>query len=391
MKYLLLVIIFVAGTGNIQADGLVYETETLIVGAERRDLVKHTLIGKRVGMIVNQSSLVGDIHLIEALQKNGITPVKLFAVEHGIRGIEDAGAVIENSRDSRSGLPIISIYGKKKAPSRHDLTTVDVMVFDLQDVGVRFFTYLSSLHYIMESCARNDTPLVLLDRPNPNGSHVDGPILKPSFQSFVGMHPIPVLHGMTLGELARMVNGEGWLSDGLICNLTVIPLKNYRHSLKYVLPIKPSPNLPNQKAIELYPSLALFEASNISVGRGTDFPFQVLGGTNVGYGDFTFTPVPIPNAARNPKLNGRSLYGKDYRTLPITGLNIEIFLDWYHRAGKLNEVFLNRPAWLDKLMGTDMFRKQLKAGMSADHIRASWRDDLNRFKKRRALYLLYPE
>ncbi|MCF6220639.1 MAG: DUF1343 domain-containing protein [Robiginitomaculum sp.] len=366
----------------------------IIPGAEQIGLVKSTLAGKRVGLIVNQSSRVGEIHLIDALQAERINITKLFAVEHGIRGTQDAGAIIDNSRDKTSGLPIISIYGNKKAPSKQDVQDLDVFVFDLQDVGVRFYTYLSSLHYIMESCAQNNVPLLVLDRPNPNGSYIDGPILEPEFQSFVGMHAIPLLHGMTLGELAKMINGEGWLTNKQTCDLTVIPVKNYTHTTEYILPIKPSPNLPNQQAIALYPSLALFEATNISVGRGTDFPFQILGGIHPEYGDFTFTPEPKPGAALNPKLNGQKLYGNDLRQSQISGLNIELFIDWYGRANKLNENlgegFLTRPAWLDKLMGTAKFRHQVETGQSAEMIRMSWKAGLDAFKQRRELYLLYP-
>ncbi|PHZ84676.1 glycoside hydrolase family 3 N-terminal domain-containing protein [Paremcibacter congregatus] len=362
-----------------------------VPGAERLDLVTQALAGKRAGLIVNPSSRVEDRHLIDVLQAEGVAVTKLFAVEHGIRGTADAGAKVDDGRDSQSGLPILSIYGKKKSPSAEDTTDLDVLVFDLQDVGVRFYTYLSSLHYVMDSCARNKIPLVLLDRPNPNGAYIDGPILQPAFQSFVGMHPIPLLHGMTLGELARMINGEGWLPYGATCDLTVIPVQNYTHATDYILPVKPSPNLPNQKAIKLYPSLALFEATTVSVGRGTDFPFQVLGGVRPEYGGFQFTPVPKPGAALDPKLKGQQLFGRDFRSSSVTGLNIEILIAWYHKAKALEEKFLDRPQWLDKLMGTDLFRRQIEAGLSAEEIRLSWKADLDEFKARRTLYLLYPD
>ena len=362
-----------------------------IPGAEQTTLVYQALESKRAGLIVNQSSRVGDVHLIDVLLGQDIDVAKLFAVEHGLRGTQDAGAVIDNGRDIPSGLPIISIYGKKKAPTGHDVQDLDILVFDLQDVGVRFYTYLSSLHYIMESCAQNNVPLLVLDRPNPNGAYIDGPILEPQFQSFVGMHPIPLLHGMTLGELAQMINGEGWLTGGLTCDLKVIPVKNYSHATQYDLPVKPSPNLPNQQAVTLYPSLALFEATNISVGRGTEFPFQVLGGVHFEYGDFTFTPAPTPGAALNPKLKGQKLYGNDLRQARMSGLNIEEFLAWNSRAKNLDQPFLTRPDWLDKLMGTDTFRLQMEAGQNAETIRGGWEDGLKTFKKRRALYLLYPD
>lgn len=362
-----------------------------IPGSERNDLINQHLTGKRIGLIVNQSSLVGGQHVIDAFLQNGLNVTKLFAVEHGIRGTHDAGATIKNGRDQDTSLPIISIYGKNKAPSKSNLEDLDIMVFDLQDVGVRFFTYLSSLHFIMESCALYDTPLVVLDRPNPNISYIDGPILEPEFRSFVGMHPIPLMHGMTLGELAQMINGEAWLSGGVKCDLTVIPVQNYTRSTSYILPVKPSPNLPNQQAIKLYPSLALFEATNISVGRGTEFPFQVLGGMHREYGNFTFVPKPTLGSALNPKLNGQTLYGEDLRHAQITGFQIELFLKWYDGAQKLNANFLTRADWLDKLMGTSTFRKQIEANFSADDIRASWAEELKTFKKRRASYLLYKE
>ncbi|PHS28834.1 MAG: hypothetical protein COA85_03120 [Robiginitomaculum sp.] len=362
-----------------------------IPGAERHDLVIKALAGKRAGLIVNQSSRVGDRHLVDVLLEDGIQVRKLFAVEHGIFGTADAGATLNDTMDARRALPVISIYGKKKAPTKRDVENLDVLVFDLQDVGVRFYTYLSSLHYVMQSCARFHIPLVLLDRPNPNITFVDGPILEPQFQSFVGMHPIPVLHGMTLGELARMINGEGWLGKEMRCDLTVIPVAHYTHSTLYRLPVRPSPNLPNAQSIRLYPSLALFEATTISVGRGTDFPFQVLGGTRKEYGNMTFTPHPVSGAALHPKQEGKVLYGQDLRQAQIAGLKIEIFLDWYGRANALGAPFLDRPDWLDKLMGTDHFRKQVQAGKSAREIRASWQKGLGDFKRRRAPYLLYFE
>ncbi len=360
-------------------------------GAEQSEILIPALADKKIGLIVNQSSMVGDAHLIDVLQEQHINITSLFAVEHGIRGTADAGAKIENSRDAKSGLAITSLYGKKKAPSKEDVANLDLLVFDLQDVGVRFFTYLSSLHYIMESCAQYNTPLLILDRPNPNISHIDGPILEPEFASFVGIHPIPVLHGMTLGELAQMINGEGWLTDAKQCALTIIPVKDYTRNTEYELPVKPSPNLPNQKAINLYPSLALFEATNISVGRGTDFPFQVLGGEHNALGQFSFTPVSTPGAALNPKLIGKKLFGIDYRQAQISGLQIEIFINWYERTTTLNLPFITRAHWLDKLMGTNKLRKQVQAGVPADEIRDSWVFDLDEFKKRRAPYLIYPD
>ncbi len=360
-------------------------------GAERHDLVYQALAGKRTGLIVNQSSRVGEQYLVDVLLAEGIEVGALFALEHGVFGTADAGAVLADEMDARRALPIVSLYGDKKAPSKHDMKNLDVLVFDIQDVGVRFYTYLSSLHYVMQSCARYHIPLVVLDRPNPNIAYIDGPILEPSFQSFVGMHPIPVLHGMTLGELARMINGEGWLGKAMHCDLTVIPVAQYTRSTTYEVPVAPSPNLPNAQSIRLYPSLALFEATAISVGRGTDLPFQVLGGAQKAYGNMIFIPHPITGASLHPKLEGKTLYGQDLRQAQIEGLRIEIFIDWYTRAKALEAPFLDRPGWLDKLMGTDRFRKQVQAGKTAEEIRASWQKGLDRFKKRRAPYLLYTD
>ena len=361
-----------------------------VPGAERTELVLQKLEGKRVGLVVNQSSRVGRHHLIDMLQDEGVNVVRLFAVEHGIRGNKSAGAPVKSGVDGPSGLKVISLYGQNRAPRVTDVAGLDVMVFDLQDVGVRFYTYLSSLHYVMQSCARFHVPLIVLDRPNPNIMYVDGPVLEPQFRSFVGMEEVPLLHGMTLGELALMINGEGWLGDGLKCDLTVIPVKNYTRHTPYVLPVRPSPNLPNAQSVRLYPSLALFEATSISVGRGTDFPFQVLGGPHRGFGDFIFTPRSIPGTALHPKHEGETLYGTDYRKAGSSGLDIGLFLDWRERARDLGVPFLTRPAWLDKLMGTDRFRKQIQAGLDAEAIRRSWQKGLSDFKRRRKPYLLYP-
>lgn len=351
-----------------------------------------TMIGtKRVGLIVNPSSRVGKQHLIDVMQANNIDVRTLFAVEHGIRGNKDAGAQINNGMDSITGLPVVSLYGEHKAPNDRDLKNLDVLVFDLQDVGVRFYTYLSSLHYVIKACAKTNTPLIVLDRPNPNGAYIDGPVLEPEFRSFVGMHEIPLLHGMTLGELALMINQEEFTPGEQNCELSVIPLKNYSHDMPYVLPVKPSPNLPNEQSVGLYPSLALFEATDISVGRGTPYPFQVLGGIDKGFGTFSFTPRSTPGAALSPKHMNKTLYGEDLRHASIRGLQIEIFMAWAKKANALGVPFLTRPQWLDKLMGTDKFRLQLEAGYSAQAIRKSWQKDLEAFKRRRAHYLLYPD
>ncbi len=362
----------------------------IVVGAARFDILDKKLAGKNIGLIVNQASVVGSDHLIDVFGKRGYNIQTLFALEHGIGGQADAGEKISDGVDRKTGIKIVSLYGKRKIPIRRDLAGVDILVFDLQDVGVRFYTYLSSLHHIMQACADYSVPLLVLDRPNPNIEFVDGPVLKPRFRSFVGMHEIPLLHGMTLGELALMINGEAWLDGNKKCDLQIIRIKNYTRQKKYILPVRPSPNLPNQQAIRLYPSLALFEATNISVGRGTDFAFQVLGGNNPGFGDFSFTPRPKPGA-KHPKHESIKLYGRDLRKASISGLDIDLFLAWSKRAGELGEEFITRPDWLDKLTGSDDFRQQVEAGLSAGEIRKSWQKDLQKFKQRRKAYLLYPD
>ena len=374
------------GFGGCQS---VYQ-QGIIIGAAQTQILKKELLDKNIGLIVNQASVVEDVHLIDILQANGYKIKTLFAVEHGVRGNADAGEELNDGVDAQSGIKIISLYGAQKSPSKTDLQGLDVLVFDLQDVGVRFYTYLSSLHYIMQACADYDVPLMVLDRPNPNIEFVDGPILKAEYKSFVGMHEIPLLHGMTLGELANMINGENWLDGGSKCKLKVIPIKNYTRRTLYNLPVRPSPNLPNQQAIRLYPSLALFEATNISVGRGTDFPFQVLGGTYNRLGDFIFIPQS-KTGAKYPKHEGKKLYGQDLRDSKITGFNIEIFLDWYKKTDKMGVPFLTNPNWLDQLVGTDEFRKQVEAGLSADDIRKTWQKDLQNFRRKRQQYLLYPD
>ncbi len=363
----------------------------LTVGADREYLISKLTQDKRLALMVNQSSLVKNGHLVDHLLTSGATIEKLFAVEHGVRGKADAGEVVTDGRDSRTGIAITSLYGAKKQPSASDLANVDLLVFDIQDVGVRFFTYISSLHYLMESCAETKTPLVVLDRPNPNGAFIDGPILKPEFKSFVGMHPIPILHGMTLGELARMINGEGWLKGGAVCDLTVVPVQNYRHSDPYDLPVRPSPNLPNSQAIKLYPSLAFFEATDISVGRGTAFPFQVLGGVKKELGNFSFKPVSTPGAAKSPKHMNEILYGEDLRKSTAEGLDLSTFLAWQNKMKAKGLTLITNPKWLNKLAGTDKLGQQVEAGLSQKQIKASWQEGLNRFKAKRKLYLLYPD
>lgn len=391
---MLLLLSFVAssdGAASQVVDGEQIQESGLIVGAERDALLQSKLANKKLGLIVNQSSLVRGQHLIDYLVAGGMMVNTLFAVEHGIRGTADAGEHISNATDKATGLSIYSLYGKQKQPTIKDLENIDALVFDLQDVGVRFYTYLSSLHYVMQSCADTDTPLFILDRPNPNGTYVDGPILEPEHASFVGMHPIPVLHGMTLGELGRMINGEGWLKGSKACDLTVIPIANYSRHMPYDLPVRPSPNLPNAQAIQLYPLIALFEATNISVGRGTAFPFQVLGGVEPSFGDFSFTPVSMQGSAKTPKHMDIILYGEDLRLSKMHGLDLSKFIEWYERLKAQNMTLITNPKWLAKLMGTEKFYNQIIAGLSEQDIKKTWGSGLAKFKKTRRKYLLYPE
>jgi uncharacterized protein YbbC (DUF1343 family) len=342
---------------------------------------------KSVGLLVNHSSLVGDIHLVDTLLSLGVDIRKIFAPEHGFRGNADAGELIRDDKDAATGIPIISLYGKQKKPSSRHLEDLDLLIFDIQDVGARFFTYISTMHLMMEACAEAEIPLLILDRPNPNAHYVDGPVLQLPFKSFVGMHPIPVVHGMTIGELALMINGEKWLLDSLQCDLQVITVKQWSRKQAYILPVKPSPNLPNAQAIALYPSLCFFEGTVVSVGRGTEFPFQVWGFPNENFGDFSFTPVSRPGAKR-PKYENQVCYGVDLRTSEKPD---RLKLDWLIRAYKhyAKNDFFN--SFFDKLAGTDQLRKQIINGKSETQIRASWQVDLDTFRLQRKKYLLYEE
>lgn len=368
---------------------------SLVHGAERMDVIVELLKDKRVGLVVNQTSILehqGSVHLLDALLEEKINVKKVFAPEHGFRGTADAGAEVSDSRDQKTGIPIVSIYGKNKKPTAAQLSDIDVMVFDIQDVGVRFYTYISTMHYVMEACAENDKECIILDRPNPN-DFIDGPILKKGFESFVGMHPIPILHGLTVGELALMINGEGWLkSTPDTCRLQVVTMENWKHGDPYWLPVKPSPNLPNDQSIRLYPSLCLFEATKVSVGRGTYFPFQVIGFPDKKYGDFTFTPVSLPGFDTNPLQKDKECYGVDLRELPfVGGFTLRFFLDFYNKAGKDQKSFISRPEWFDLLTGSKEMRLQIIKGMSEEEIRETWQPELETYKEMRNKYLLYPD
>lgn len=362
------------------------------LGADRMEILVPLLKNKQVALVVNQTSLLSDghTHLLDTLLAHGIRVTKVFAPEHGFRGQADAGEEVADSRDLRTGVPIISIYGKNKKPSAAQLTDVDLVVFDIQDVGARFFTYISTMHYVMEACAENGKAFVVLDRPNPN-DFIDGPVLEPAQRSFVGMHPIPVLHGLTVGELARMINGEGWLACAPdTCRLTVVPVENWKHGAPYWLPVKPSPNLPNDQAIRLYPSLCFFEGTNISVGRGTYYPFQVIGYPDPKYGSYVFTPEALEGFDKNSLHKGKTCYGTDLRGYPFEGgLSLRFFLEFYEKSGNGKAFFFSRPQWFDLLAGTKTLRWQIVKGMNEDEIRASWKPALDKYRKTREKYVLY--
>lgn len=369
----------------------VFAQGTLRTGAERTEEYLPLLKGKRVGMVINQTSIVGEERtcLLDTLLNLNVNVVKVFAPEHGFRGDADAGETVKDGKDSRTGTPIISLYGNNKKPTVRQLKDVDIIVFDIQDVGARFYTYISTMYNVMEACAENSKEMIVLDRPNPF-DYVDGPILRPSFRSFVGMLPIPILHGCTIGELALMINGEGWIhkTPGA-CLLTVVTMTGWEHGQPYSLPVKPSPNLPNDQAIRLYASLCPFEATRISVGRGTRFPFQVLGAPDKNYGTFTFTPQSLPGFDKNPMHKDQMCYGVDLRKVNnIHGFSLRYFLRFYWKSGQGNS-FFDRARWFDLLMGTDTIRKDILAGKDEAAIRAGWKDELRKYKEMRKMYLLY--
>lgn len=361
----------------------------ITVGAEQFALYLPPLKNKRVGLVVNQTSLVGQTHLVDSLLAKSINITKIFAPEHGFRGDHDAGAHVQNAVDSKTGIALISIYGKNKKPTPESLQNVDVIIFDIQDVGVRFYTYISSMHYMMEAAAEQGVEFIVLDRPNPNIAFVDGPLLEPEFKSFVGMHPIPVLHGMTVGELAKMIKGEAWINQARDLKLNVIPVAGYTRTTPYSLPVKPSPNLPNDQSIALYPSLCFFEATPISIGRGTDFAFQVIGYSPVALGEFGFTPRSIKGAALNPKFKNQMVKGIDLRESDTAGLNLNYLINAYQQLTQAKQVFFERADFMDKLAGTDKLRLAIEAGQSAEEIKQSWQAALEQFKQQRAPYLLY--
>lgn len=366
---------------------------TPIVGAEQLSEYLPILKGKRVGIIANQTSFVGNCHLVDTLLSLDVNVVKVFGPEHGFRGNHADGAHISNEKDKKTGLPVISLYGNNKKPTPEQLKDVDILVFDIQDVGCRFYTFISTMTYGMEAAAEKGIPFLVLDRPNPNGFYVDGPVLEKGFESFVGMHQIPIVHGMTVGEYAKMVNGEKWLKNGVTVDLKVIPCLAYTHHTLYKLPIAPSPNLPTMESIYLYPTLCLFEGADVSVGRGTSTPFEVIGAPWWKDGRYSFTPKSIPGVSDNPKFKDQKCYGYDLHDFGnvVRGLkSIYIFwiIDAYKNAPDKSKFF---NSYFDKLAGGSTLRNQIIAGKSEDEIKKSWAEGINQFKQIRKKYLLYKD
>lgn len=345
------------------------------------------LKGKSVGVVVNPTSTIGSTHLVDTLQSHQVKITKVFAPEHGFRGDQDAGASVKSGFDKKTGLPIISLYGKNKKPTTEQLQGLDVVIFDIQDVGARFYTYISTMHYVMEACAENQVSLLILDRPNPNGMYIDGPILEMKHDSFVGMHPIPILHGLTVAELAQMINGEKWLKDGVQCELKIIENMNYSHGSTYSLPVKPSPNLPNDLSIALYPSLCLFEGTVISVGRGTPKPFQQIGHPALGGLEHDFTPVSMPGSSAHPPFENEKCYGIDFESKDFQdGISLQYLIEFYKLFPDKDHYFNN---FFTKLAGTTSLRQQIEAGFSETEIKMSWQAGLDKYKKMREHYLIY--
>lgn len=357
-------------------------------GIHQLDKVVAATAGKRVGLLVNHTAALGNVHLVDLLAALKVDVRKVFAPEHGFRGNADAGELITDGKDAKTGIPIVSLYGNNKKPTAAQLADIDVVIFDIQDVGTRFFTYISSLHYMMEACAENKKKVMILDRPNPNSHYVDGPVLKPELKSFVGMHPIPIVHGLTVGELAQMINGERWLAGGLTCDLEIIRMLFYTHATPYAPPIKPSPNLPTPHSILLYPTTCLFEGTALSVGRGTQTPFEVIGHPALTQLTFSFTPVSIPGMAKQPPFQDQACFGWDFRqTKPENHIALQWLIDAYQAFSDKDKFFI---PYFDKLAGTTQLKEQIRLGLTEQQIRESWKKDLDSYQAMRQKYLLYP-
>lgn len=363
-------------------------TQRVVTGAEQFNALTQKLKGKRVALVVNHTALIGKTHLADSLKNVGVPISIIFGPEHGFRGDAADGAVIKDSIDAKTGVLVASLYGKSKEPSPAQLANVDVVIFDIQDVGARFYTYISTLHYVMKACAENNKLLIILDRPNPNGGYVDGPILQPELKSFVGMHPIPIVHGLTVGELAMMINGEGWLEGGKKCSVEIIKIKNWKHSDDYSLPVRPSPNLPNDQSIRFYPSLCLFEGTAISVGRGTTMQFQVLGNPELKEMPFQFTPVSMKGISDSPPHMNKLCYGVDLRNVKVERkLDLSYLLKFYKLYPDKEKFFGGS---FNRLAGTTQLKQQIIDWLTEEQIRASWEPGLSQYKEMRKKYLLYP-
>jgi len=373
------------------------EKPDIIVGANQLDKYIDLLKGKNVAVVGNNTSVIfkkgksnsNYAHLVDSLLTLGIKVTKGFAPEHGFRGAADAGEIITDYKDEKTGVSVVSLFGDNYKPSPSNLKNIDVVVFDIQDVGVRFYTYLSTLHYVMEACAENGIPVIVLDRPNPNGHYIDGPVLEEQSKSFVGMHPVPIVYGMTIGEYAKMINGEKWLKNGVRCDLTVIPLKNYTHNSTYSLPLRPSPNLPNDKSINLYASLCLFEGTNVSCGRGTEMQFQIFGSPYLPIDSYKFAFTPQSNyGAKTPLNMNQECHGLDLsKTENLSRLNFTWLIDAYNSSAQKDK-FFNKESF-NELAGTTKLKEQIEQGLTFEEIKATWQKDLTTFKKIREKYLIY--
>ena len=363
--------------------------EVIRVGAERSNKYLHKLYGKKIAVVANQTSLIDTTHLVDFLLSKNINVVKILSPEHGFRGTVDRGKSFKYEFDIKTGIPIIPIYGSNRKPKPEQLKDVDIVIFDIQDVGVRFYTYISSMHYVMEACAENNKKLIIFDRPNPLCDYIDGPVLNIKYRSFVGMHPIPVVHGLTVGELALMINGEGWLKGGIKCDLEVVKVENYDHSMLWHLDVKPSPNLPNDIAIRLYPSLCFFEATKVSIGRGTEFPFQVIGYPDKQFGNFIFIPRDISGMQMNPIQEGKTCFGIDLQNSNSDAyFSLQYIIEFADKFENRADMITNRN-WFNLLAGNSLLADQIIKGMTEDEIRETWKEDLEAYKKMRKKYLLY--
>ncbi len=394
---ILLLFFFSASFSQAQKkDTLVWKVvypKDIKVGAERTELYFPLLKNKRIAVVANQTAMIGNTHLVDSLVGAGLKVKKILCPEHGFRGNADAGENINNNIDNKTGIPIISLYGKNKKPQITDLKDIDIVIFDIQDVGVRFYTYISTMHYVMEACAENNVQFMVLDRPNPNGYYVDGPVMKKELTSFVGMHQVPLVHGMTIAEYAMMINEEGWLKGSIKCKLSYIPIEGYKHTYYYQLPIKPSPNLPNMKSVYLYPSTGLFESTIMSVGRGTDKPFQVFGHPDMKNYTFSFVPQS-KTGAKQPLYEGKTCYGMDLSVLPDSMIRSYkqislLFLKDAYKNYPQKELFFN--SFFPKLSGSSTLQEQIILNKDEKEIHESWQADLIKFKKIRKKYLLYPD